>query len=196
MGDFLTWLLARPEWQGIGVIVGVAFAAATWWEAHRSRQRDIRMPPSPEDGGVQLPPPTVVRRLRGALLVFVATYVLFAGIWAVFNLVLYGERGPVLQLGFAMFAAPPGFLALVMPWPFVGGFLGGAVPLSLFALYYSTEFIRNTPDLPPPFAWFVVFFLMGGMIGALTGGPMVIAARSMGIPLPRDYRKTSINVSS
>ncbi|MDQ4103230.1 MAG: hypothetical protein M3186_05815 [Actinomycetota bacterium] len=185
MGD----LLAAEQWQGISAILSVAIAAATWWEAHRSRKRDIRRGPSPEDGGVQLAPPTVVRRLGGALLVFVATYVLFAGIWAVFNLVLYGETGPVLQLGFVMFAAPPGFLALVMRWPFVGGFLGGAVPLSLFALYYSQEFIRDNPDLPPPFAWFVVFFLLGGMIGALTGGSMVIAARSLGIPLPRNYRR-------
>jgi hypothetical protein len=105
------------------------------------------------------------------------------------NAVLYGQMGPVLQLGFAVFAAPPGFLALVMRWSFVGGFLGGAVPLSLFALYYSAEYIRDIPGLPPPFAWFALFFLMGGMIGALTGGPMVIAARSLRIPLLRDYRR-------
>jgi hypothetical protein len=77
MGDFL----ARPEWQGIGVIVAVAIAAVTWWEAHRVRQLESPRP-LPHNGGGGNESPTVVRRLTGALLVIIATYVLFAGMWA------------------------------------------------------------------------------------------------------------------
>ncbi|MGH3763689.1 MAG: hypothetical protein ACRDTX_00810 [Pseudonocardiaceae bacterium] len=137
----------------------------------------------------------MIGRLGGALLVLIASYTLYAGIWAVLYLVMFGQMGPAVQLGFVMFAAPPGFLALMMRWPFVGGFLGGAMPLSLFALYHSPEFIRNTPGSPPPLAWFVVFFLIGGMIGALTAGPMVTAARSIKVPLPRNYQRVEhINI--
>ncbi len=186
-------LLGAAQWQGIGVLVAVAFGVLTWWQARESRRHDLPEQTSPTSGSVLAhrwkPSPSVTSRLGGALLVLIVSYALFAGVWAVLAFVLKGQPNMVISSGFVMFATPSGFLALVMRWPFVGGFLGGATPLSMFALYHAEEMTRNTQSSPSALAWFVVFFIFGGMIGALTAGPMVIAARSLGVPLPRNYRR-------
>jgi hypothetical protein len=61
--------------------------------------------------------------------------------------------------------------------------------MRLTTIYHAPELIRNNQGSPQPIAYFVVFFLIGGMIGALTAGPTVIAARSFEVPLPRNYRQ-------
>ncbi|MGH3935221.1 MAG: hypothetical protein ACRDS1_09635 [Pseudonocardiaceae bacterium] len=186
-------MLGAAQWQGIGVLVAVAFGVLTWWQARQSRRHDLPEQTSPSSGGVLIHrwklSPSVASRLGGALLVLVVSYTLFAGVWAVFAFVLKSQPEMVISSDFVIFAAPSGFLALVMRWPFVGGFLGGAIPLSMFALYHAEEMARNAQSPPSALAFFVVFFILGGMIGALTAGPMVIGARSLGIPLPRNYRR-------
>lgn len=197
MGD----VLRAPEWQGIGVLITVAIAVLTWWTARRSRQHDVpeTTPPASDGGGAARlgrklrASPNVTTRLGGALLVLMASYVLYTSVFAVLAFAYEAEsKMTLLSSGFAIFAAPPGFLALVMRWPFVGGFLGGAVPLSVFALHTvsNPSYLAQGEYSSTPLALFVLAFLFGGMIGALTAGPMVIAARSLGVPLPRNYQRS------
>jgi hypothetical protein len=130
------------------------------------------------------PPRGVGARVAGAVLVWIINYTLWAGTWTLLALAMSFEPLFVLSPFFIALGSLPAVSALLMNSPFAGGFLGGGLPLGVYALYGASQneqFLRTAT----PLAWFVVFFFIGGMLGALTAAAAVTVARKLRIPLPR-----------
>jgi hypothetical protein len=66
---------------------------------------------------------------------------------------------------------------------FLGGFLGGAIPLGSLALFWAS-ISPQMSSVASPFTYFVVFNIFGGMLGALSGPATVRLTQQLGWPLP------------
>jgi hypothetical protein len=66
---------------------------------------------------------------------------------------------------------------------FLGGFLGGGIPLGSLALYLSS-INPQMSSIHPPFAYFVMFSIFGGILGALSGPATVKLTQQLRLPLP------------
>ncbi|MCA2187392.1 hypothetical protein [Nonomuraea cavernae] len=124
----------------------------------------------------------IAARVAGALLVWVMTYALFAGIWAVLAASMGFAPAMVFTPLFFLLSSPSAICALIAKSAMLGGFLGGGFPLGLYAL----EAAAQDTVQAPPLTWFVVFFILGGMLGALAATIAVTTARRLHVPLPRN----------
>ncbi len=84
---------------------------------------------------------------------------------------------------FFLIGSPSTVCALVAKSAMLGGFLGGGFPLGLHALEVAAV---QRSVVPTSLAWFVVFFVLGGMLGALSATIAVTTARKLRVPLPRN----------
>lgn len=187
-------LLAHGAWQGIGALASIAGVGATFWVARRrkvERTGAVNVVPvgdsvltTPGAPGVVLTTPGVLPRMAGAALVWLVGWAIYASVWAVLAFALGDDARMVLSLLFVVLGSLPSGLALLIRPPSLGGFVGGSFPLGLLALYFSSmnaDMLRTAPA----FAYFVVFFLIGGLLGTATAAVAVGAARRVRVPLPR-----------
>lgn len=99
-------------------------------------------------------------------------FLVFGGLIYVIPWVIMGSTSGfyVLQaqnLWLFLFGVLASFGSLFTKSFFVGGFIGGGLPLGIYALYKASDSL-DWQRIAPSFTWFVVFLIIGGMIGALT----------------------------
>ncbi|MEV0594625.1 hypothetical protein [Nonomuraea cavernae] len=184
--------LGDPRWQGIGVIVstimGMVGIVSTVWVSRKTVEREkaatSHAVPGAALGMAKIPwVRQIAARVAGALLVWVMTWALFAGIWAVLAASMGFAPAMVFTPLFFLLGSPPAICALIAKSAMLGGFLGGGFPLGLYALEVAAA--QRTVQATP-LAWFVVFFILGGMLGALAATIAVTTARRLRVPLPRN----------
>ncbi len=148
----MEWL-SQPEHQGIAVLIAMAqviFAVVQYPGAAASQ-----------------PSGTLVRMVRGILLL-AAGWVIYSIPWA---LLAFSMRFPPSMVFSPLYFVLGAFSvigAITARNHIIGGFLGGSVPLGTLSLFY----LSSNPQMQaaaPPLAWFGMFMVFGGLLGALTG---------------------------
>lgn len=129
-------------------------------------------------------------RIAQALTLLITGWIVYSVPWA---LLAFSMRFPFSMLLTPLFFVLGGFTvigAITTKTPMVGGFIGGSVPLAALSLFY----ISSNPqmqEMAPPLAWFGLFMLFGGMLGALTGPATVKLAKGVaGYAARRQPKKT------
>jgi len=120
-----------------------------------------------------------------ALIVFLSLgWLIYSLPWVVlaFALGLPGER-LVLSPMFFVLGTLPAIGALIVRYQFLGGFLGGAIPLASVTLFIAAVDAQMS-SITTPFALFVMSSFIGGAVGALSGPATVNVMQRLGLPLP------------
>jgi hypothetical protein len=145
--DFLVVVLAVALLQ-----IGFAVAQCQDWELVRSKG--------------------VGARVAGAMAALVLGWGVYSLPWV---LLAFGAQFQASMVLSPIFFVLGGFCVLgafSTRLPAVGGFLGGSVPLGALALFYGA-INPQFRQVAPPLAWFAMFSVFGGLLGALVG-PVVV----------------------
>lgn len=189
--ELMSWLTS-DELQGIAaLVVVVEFMVMFVWDrltkptaASNSAATTI---PSPV--GKTASPQNVVIQIGGVVFLFVVGWIIYSSPWGVmaFALSSFDPKLPsyslVFHFLFLVLGSLPPLGSLMAKSVIIGGFLGGALPLGLLALFLSS-LDPNMQATTSPFAWFTVFFVFGGYLGAVSGPATVKLAQALKIPLP------------
>src|SRR3954469_17000852 len=113
------------------------------------------------------------------ILAFPLAWALYSIPWALLSLAMHFQASMVLSPLFFALGSMTALGALVLRPPVVGGFLGGGIPLGTLALFY----VSSNPNLQKTasvLAWFAMFMVFGGLLGALTGPATLRILQSVG----------------
>lgn len=194
--------LSSPLWggiSGIATILGLVVVVAQSVKTRRTEIADtaVAKARTPQLGSPSSVlsadtrrehPPSVAARVGGAVLAWFITLVLWGCIWAViafpfgYDPWLVSLATPLIVMG-----SLAAWGALATMTPVVGGFIGGGAPFGIYALWTYAQISQNglTPQPPNPLAWFVIFLLLGGLLGSAVALVAITIVRKAGIPLPR-----------
>lgn len=178
----MEWL-ESPKLQGIAALVTIAQIALL---AAQTLQRDTGTPRQAAAITADVPPRParrVTTALAGSLLALVLAWLLYSLPWAGMALALGMPAAMVVSPVFFALGAFTALGALLVRWPTLGGFLGGALPLGLLALYFAS-INAQFREIAPTAAWFGVFAIFGGMLGLLSGPTSLRLTQWLGLPLP------------
>lgn len=113
-------------------------------------------------------PQSILVKIIQGIAFIVVSWTLYGILW---GLLAFSMNYPLLMVLDPSFMVLSGFIvigAITAKTPRIGGFIGGGVPLATLPLFY----ISSNPQLQAtasPFAWFGVFMIIGGLLGAIIG---------------------------
>jgi hypothetical protein len=177
-------ILRAPELQGIAALIAIAQIVFTigkaLWPPERSDStsgetlpRTSYAPSSPSRFGVAL----------GAVLFLVLCWLMYCVFWAGLAFALRFPPGMVISVTYFVLGAFVALGVLITKMPLIGGFLGGGLPLGTLALYF-VSINTSMAAMAPGLAWFTVFGIFGGLLGAVIGVSIVQLMRVLKLPLP------------
>lgn len=169
----MEWLQA-PELQGIAAIVAILEFILMLLQGVK--------PSNPSTGGGTANP-SVAERMKGFVFFLLLGWITYSIPWVIIAFGMGFSLWIVFNPIFFVLGSFPPLGSIVTKSVFLGGFLGGSLSLGSLALYWST-FNSQMSAVAPPFAYFVVFAVIGGCFGALTGPTTVKLAKSLKLPLP------------
>ncbi len=175
--------LKSPELQGAAALIAlIEFGILTWKSLRRPSQAPVQ-PPSPPPTPHDKPVDSAYAKIIGIVLLLITGWITYSIPWTLIAYSINLSPMVVVSMLFFVLGSLPAIGALLTKAPAVGGFLGGGLPLGVYAIYgASTDPSWN--QIAPFFAWFVVFFLIGGVLGALTGPMTLKILRNLRLPLP------------
>jgi hypothetical protein len=113
--------------------------------------------------------------------------------WAIYSaswtLLALAMGQPVSSLPYGLYFVLGGFAligAINTRNAAVGGFVGGSVPLATLSLYFLS-INQAWQAMAPPLAWFGMFMIYGGLLGALTGPATISLVQAAMLHLPVKY---------
>ncbi len=175
----MDWLKA-PELQGIAALIAIVQVVVAVVRSVRSA------PPAQPVGQPHAHPPSSASTLRfvssaiGVVVFFIVGWILYSSLWALFALAMGFPASMVLSTLFFALGAFPALGVLLTTSPLVGGFFGGGIPLGTLALFYASSHAHML-TIATPLAWFGVFVLFGGLIGAMTGPAALRMVQMLGL---------------
>jgi hypothetical protein len=113
--------------------------------------------------------PSILVKIIQGIAFIVVGWTLYGILWGL--LAFSMNFSPLMVLNPLPFIVLSGFTVIgtiIAKTPIIGGFIGGGVPLATLSLF----FISSNPQLQAtasPFAWFGVFMIIGGLLGAIIG---------------------------
>ena len=175
--------LKSPELQGIAAIIAVIEFSILLWD----RVKPTSTPPSSGAPSASahspVSPSSVPARVLGLIIFLFLGWITYSFPWAV---LAFGMGFPwrlVLSPTFLILGSLPPLGSIAAKSIFLGGFSGGAIPLGSLALFWAS-INPQMSSVGSPFAYFVVFSVFGGILGALSGSATVKLTQQLGLPLP------------
>lgn len=181
----MEWVL-WPHIQGIaalfGILQGVAFVLDI---RNKSRTSPTLGDPLPESilQGQDKSAWSIAAYTLGVIFIFVFGWITYSVPWALLAFSMGFSTSMVFSVTFLVLGSLPPVGSLLVKSKIFGGFLGGGLPMGLLALFLSS----SNPEMQQfgsPFAYFIVFTVFCGFIGALTGPLTVKSAQAFRLPLP------------
>ncbi len=172
--------LKLAEWQGIaGIIAIIEFIILLKDRTPGASSLSYTHTPDSSQKSVTKGPIRVI----GLIVFMLLGWILYSLPWAVLAFGLGFSWWMVLSPTFLVLGSLPSLGSVVVKSAFLGGFLGGAIPLSSLALFL-TSIHPQMLTAGNYFAYFVTTFVLGGLIGALSGPGTVRVVQKLGLPLP------------
>jgi hypothetical protein len=175
-------LLRAPELQGIAALIAILQVVIAVVKSLRSStpvQSGGQPNSTQPSSGSTLSP---IKSAIGSVVLLIVSWVIYCIPWVLLALAMSFPPSMVLSALFFALGAFTALGVLVSKFPMVGGFLGGSIPLGALALFYTSSNAQmfNTAS---PLAWFGVFFIFGGLIGAVTGPAALRIVQMLGLPV-------------